>query len=142
MTPDVVEVHHSCTLDLLDLRWPLPRDGKPMPEWIQRHPGVQCMLRKLGEHVAHLAVPYAEITHDGIMVEASILVAMRPGEVENYARRAIRDAENVVAAIRQESRNWAAVERENIRRERDRLAADLRELWESFHGYDECAGRR
>lgn len=100
------------------------------------------MLRQLGDHVAHLAVPQVHVECDGILVEATILVAMRQDEVDQYVRRVIRDAENIAAAIRQESRNWAEAERKAIQRERGRMADDLRELWESFHGYDECAGRR
>lgn len=137
-----IDLEISCLLDPSNLRWPVPKSGKPAPPWVRNHPGVQNTLHQLGRKVAQIVEPEVEYGPGGIVVRVRVSVGVDPGDIECHAERLITNAQNVADELLRQARAWAEQTREEARRERAAVASDLRDLWESFRSYDECAGRR
>lgn len=142
MRTEPIDLEISCILSPLDLRWPEPEPGKPVPQWLRTHPGVCHILNQLGRKVAQIVEPEVEYGPTGIVVRARVSVGVDPGDLESHAARTIQNAHAVADQLLRQARDWAEQTRQEARNEKAAAAEELRALWEFFHSYDECAGRR
>lgn len=112
-----------------------------LPPEILQHPRVQGMLTALGREAIKYADPRAECDrhHDAVLVTARLVIAPEESALERRAERIVAEAEDRAHVIIRLAEQRASYE---FKYAREVVAYDLRQLWESFNGYDECAGRR
>ena len=99
------------------------------------------MLVDLGREAAKYADFRTEHVSgtDAFLVGARLVIAPEAALLERWGTELVNQAQDQARSIVAAARSQAEAEVKQIK---EKARDDLRQLWESFNGYDECAGRR